>query len=92
MIEKNPNHTNNNKKSSYGFEYGSEEWLEALDYPEQDREAVSRNRKMALKAGMGDPNAAWAPQPSGPPMKRGSRGGYYTTATTKDGRPYRRYF
>ena len=32
------------------------------------------------------------PSPGGPSTKIGKRGGRYTDGTTKDGRPYRRYF
>ena len=42
---------------SYGCDYGSDEWLAALDYPEKDRPEIVRNRKMALSINIGRPNA-----------------------------------
>lgn len=34
------------------YQVGSEEWLEALDYPEQARSEIKSNREKALKAGI----------------------------------------
>jgi hypothetical protein len=42
---------------SYGCDYGSDEWLAALDYPEKVRPEVVRNRKIALRNDIGRPNA-----------------------------------
>jgi len=82
--------------SSYGYPYGSQQWLEALDWPnEAERPMISRNRLKAMKLGMGKPDADQITRsPSGqwPPPQRGPRGGRYTEARTRDGRPYRRYF
>lgn len=40
------------------FSIGSLEWLEALDYPEQDRAEIKRNRKVAIEAGIVESDAA----------------------------------
>jgi hypothetical protein len=92
MTRQNPYRFTDRETSSYGFEYGSQEWLEGLDYPEKDRAEISRNRKMALKAGVGRPGADQIKRSTTPIQRIGPRGGAYTDAITKDGRPYRRYF
>lgn len=38
-------------------EYGSQDWLDAIDYPEADRAEVKRNRAKALRLGLGSPDA-----------------------------------
>ena len=38
-------------------EYGSQEWLDAIDYPDSDRAEVKRNRAKALRLVLGRPNA-----------------------------------
>ena len=39
-------------------EYGSQDWLDAIDYPAgKDRAEVQRNRAKALRLGLGKPDA-----------------------------------
>lgn len=38
--------------------YGSQEWLDAIDYPEADRDEIRRNRAKALGLGLGRPDAS----------------------------------
>jgi hypothetical protein len=38
-------------------EYGSKEWLDAIDYPEADRDEIRQNRAKALRLGFGRPDA-----------------------------------
>jgi hypothetical protein len=55
-------------------EYGSPEWLEALDFPVEERAEVKRNRAKALRLGMGKPDAEKFPPGIGG-LSIGPRGG-----------------
>lgn len=55
-------------------QYGSQEWLDALDYPEKDRQEVRRNRIKALSLGLGRPDAPKYRVGDGP-FTIGPRGG-----------------
>lgn len=72
----------------------SRSWVETIDgwllaIEKSLRRLYSREEEPAKRG-------KWGYQPPRPdsPMsfRRGSRGGRYTLARTKDGRPYRRYF
>jgi hypothetical protein len=36
-------------------EYGSQAWLDAIDYPEAERAEIQKNHAKALKLGTGNP-------------------------------------
>ena len=55
-------------------EYGSQDWLDALDFPEADRAEVKRNRARALRLGLGKPDAERFPPGVGG-LSIGPRGG-----------------
>ena len=54
-------------------EYGSQDWVDAVDYPESDRDEVRRNRSKALRLGLGRPDAP--KYRVGPGLTIGPRGG-----------------
>jgi hypothetical protein len=67
---------------------GSQEWLDALDWPEQHREEVKRNRLKSL-----EPKSKFAfPEPTKAMTRKGPRGGRYRMVVSKDGTLYRQYF
>ena len=91
MTEKNPRRFADENSSSYGYPYGSQEWLDALDWPnEAERPAVSRNRAMALRSGMGKPDADQISGGSAG-FSVGPRGGLYNLGRNKAGQLYKRY-
>ena len=76
MTKNNPRRFTDKDSSSYGYPYGSQEWLDALDWPnEAERPMVSRNRAKALKLGMGKPDADQISESGSGMFNIGPRGG-----------------
>ena len=89
MTKTNPRRFTDQEASSYGFPYGSQEWLEALDFPPEARAEVSKNRARALALGHGRPDADQI-RGFGDPLSIGTRGGVYRWGRSENGY-YKRY-
>jgi len=77
--------------------FGSQAWLDAIDYPERLREEVKRNRLKAVQVppepGFG--SQAWLDARKGALERStltGPRGGRYRYVVNKKGNVYRQYF
>lgn len=89
MTKNNPRRFTDSDTSSYGFAYGSQDWLDALDFPPEDRAEVSKNRVRALALGHGKPDADQI-RGFGDPFSIGPRGGVYRSGRSANG-DYKRY-
>ena len=75
MTHNNPHRFTDKDTSSYGYPWGSDEWLQGLDYPEDQSPEIQRNRLMALKLGLGKPDADQISQEGTGMFSIGPRGG-----------------
>ena len=80
------------KEEVEGFKARQRRGVSAKPLATEEAEAVDARLRAGLKEDGSQPEWIGRSNPASPAQRTGPRGGRYTEARTKEGRPYRRYF